>query len=67
MKHYFSPLNFLLCVTASVSAFFMLPAQAATAQPNILLIYSDDHGWADMSLKGSDPDVRTPNIDQLAR
>ena len=40
---------------------------ALAASPNILLIYSDDHGWADIGLQGSDPDVRTPNIDQLAR
>lgn len=37
------------------------------AAPNVLLIYSDDHGWADLALQGVDPDVRTPNLDQLAR
>jgi arylsulfatase A-like enzyme len=36
-------------------------------QPNILLIYSDDHGWADLGLQGVDPDIRTPNLDQLVR
>jgi arylsulfatase A-like enzyme len=37
------------------------------APPNILLIYSDDHGWADLGLQGVDKDIRTPNLDQLAR
>ena len=36
-------------------------------KPNILLIYSDDHGWADLAAQGVDKDVRTPNLDQLAR
>jgi hypothetical protein len=37
------------------------------AKPNILLIYSDDHGWADLGIQGVDKDIRTPHIDQLAR
>ncbi|WP_433167734.1 sulfatase family protein [Kribbella sp. CA-247076] len=34
--------------------------------PNILLIVSDDHGYADRSALGVHPDVRTPALDQLA-
>lgn len=40
---------------------------ASAAAPNILLIYSDDHGWADLAMQGVDPDIRTPNLDQLVR
>jgi len=36
-------------------------------RPNILVIFSDDHGWADLGVQGVDPDVRTPHLDQLAR
>lgn len=36
-------------------------------KPNLLLIYSDDHGWADLGVQGVDPDIRTPHLDQLAR
>ncbi len=43
------------------------PALAATAKPNIILIYSDDHGWADLGAQGVDKDIRTPNLDALAR
>lgn len=41
----------------------LLPA----APPNILLIYSDDHGWADVGAQGVNAEIRTPNLDQLAR
>lgn len=37
------------------------------AKPNILLIYSDDQGWADLGAQGVDAHIRTPNLDQLAR
>lgn len=42
-------------------------AAAAPRRPNILVIYSDDHGWADLGVQGVDPDIRTPHLDQLAR
>jgi uncharacterized sulfatase len=33
--------------------------------PNVVLIISDDHGWADYGFMGH-PHVRTPNLDRLA-
>ena len=39
--------------------------RAAAAPPNIVYIVSDDQGWKDVGFHGSD--IRTPNIDQLAR
>ena len=39
----------------------------APSKPNILLIYSDDHGWADLGIQGVDKDIRTPHLDQLAK
>lgn len=38
---------------------------ALSAQPNFLLIFTDDHGYGDVSIYGPS-DVRTPNIDRLA-
>ena len=40
---------------------------AAVEKPNIILIYSDDHGWADLGAQGVDQDIRTPNLDRLAQ
>ncbi|RXZ49270.1 sulfatase [Agromyces fucosus] len=39
---------------------------SAPSRPNILLIVSDDHGYADRSALGIDPEVRTPALDRLA-
>lgn len=36
-------------------------------KPNIIVIYTDDHGYADLGIQGQKSDVKTPNIDQLAR
>ena len=41
-------------------------AGEATSRPNIVLFLSDDHGYRDSGVY-SNSDVRTPNIDRLAR
>lgn len=40
---------------------------ADTAKPNIIVILTDDHGWADLGANGVDKHIRTPNVDQLAK
>jgi len=54
-----------------VPILLVLPQVATLAadvdRPNLLVIYSDDHGWADLGIQGVDKDVRTPHLDQLAR
>jgi arylsulfatase A-like enzyme len=57
---------------ACILALLASPGHAASAErpagkPNVILIYSDDHGWADLGAQGADPDVRTPHLDALAR
>ncbi|HEY5775594.1 MAG TPA: arylsulfatase [Xanthomonadales bacterium] len=59
---------FLLFALIHVSE--MTLAQESTSdvnppRPNILLIVADDLGYADLGVHGSD--IRTPNIDQLAK
>lgn len=47
---------------------FLVPLAAIAAEkPNIILIYSDDHGWADLGVQGAVQDIRTPNLDAMAR
>lgn len=36
-------------------------------QPNVIVIYTDDHGYSDLSSQGVFDDVKTPHIDALAR
>jgi arylsulfatase A-like enzyme len=42
-----------------------LCAEPSARKPNVLMIFSDDHGWADTGYYGR-KDVRTPNLDRLA-
>jgi arylsulfatase A-like enzyme len=43
----------------------LAPARLAAAPPNVLVLIADDLGWRDVGYHGSD--VRTPNLDRLAR
>lgn len=58
---------------ALLAAFLLAPgwtlhaADATSRRPNVVLIYSDDHGWSDLGVQGVDAEVRTPNLDQLAK
>lgn len=36
-------------------------------KPNIIVIYTDDMGYADITVQGSVKDIKTPNIDLLAK
>lgn len=42
-------------------------AQAADSRPNIIVIYTDDHGHADLGVQGIVQDIKTPHLDALAR
>ena len=54
-------------LAALVSLGVVGPAPAAgPAKPNIVVIISDDHGYLDSSVSG-DTDVRTPNLERLAK
>lgn len=39
----------------------------ADDRPNIIVFYTDDHGHADLSCQGVLDDIRTPNVDALAK
>ena len=44
---------------------FLLSSTAGD-KPNIIVIFTDDHGWPDIGAAGIYEDLKTPNIDQLA-
>jgi len=54
----------LLCL--GFGSLFMHPIWAG-ARPNIIVIFTDDQGYADLSCQGRVTDIRTPHIDGLAR
>jgi hypothetical protein len=43
-----------------------LMAAMASEKPNIIFILADDMGWGDLSCYGH-PELKTPNMDRLAR
>lgn len=45
---------------------FRAAPQRRSERPNVLFIFADDLGWADLSCYGS-PGIDTPNLDRLAR
>ena len=51
----------LVCLSAVPAA-----AQTPAAKPNVVLIVTDDVGYGDLGSYGA-PDIKTPNIDSLAR
>ncbi len=55
-----------LALAVALFPFLSLAAQPAAAPPNVVLIITDDMGYADLGSYGA-RDIRTPNIDRLAR
>ncbi|PHN07185.1 sulfatase-like hydrolase/transferase [Flavilitoribacter nigricans] len=56
-RYLYLPFLFLICWGCS--------RNDADRQPNVILIFIDDMGWADLSCFGN-TDAQTPNIDRLA-
>ena len=48
------------------AAGLVLASFAQARQPNVIVIFSDDQGWGDLSLNGN-TNLATPNVDSLAR
>ena len=60
MWHFTNPILLLI---------FLLVTSVGKAddRPNIIVFYTDDHGHADLSCQGVVDDIRTPNVDALAK
>jgi arylsulfatase A-like enzyme len=44
----------------------LVAAETKATKPNIIVVFTDDQGYADLGCMGIMKDVRTPNIDSLA-
>lgn len=54
------------CLLTLVLAFLLAPfAHSEPAQPNVVMIISDDQGWGDYSFMGH-KHIKTPHLDKLA-
>ena len=51
----------MLCMTVTIK----MAAQSKATQPNVILIYTDDLGYGDLSCYGANK-INTPNLDKLA-
>jgi arylsulfatase A-like enzyme len=56
----------ILVAIAATSVALVRPQTPAARRPNIVLVMSDDMGYADLSSYGA-TDIKTPNIDSLGR
>ena len=60
--------EFLLILTAvCLLGGSLRAADTDATKPNIIVFYTDDHGYADLGVQGTLADIKTPNIDALAR
>lgn len=39
----------------------------ASEKPNVIVVFTDDHGWADLGIHGIRDDIKTPHLDAMAR
>ena len=61
-------MNRIVAITIfAFSAISLSLAQAVSTGPNIIIILTDDHGWADLGAIGVRDDIKTPHTDRLAR
>jgi len=57
----------LLSILTLASATPVFADVSKASKPNIIVFYTDDHGYADLGIQGVFNDLKTPNVDQLAR
>jgi arylsulfatase A len=64
---YFSGFKFstVLLTMSSVATFSLCSEASAQKKPNIVLIFADDLGYADLSCYGA-AEIKTPNLDKMA-
>ena len=62
------PMKRIIIITLlTLTAIPFSVAQTEFKGPNIIIIFTDDHGWTDLGIVGVRDDVKTPHTDRLAR
>ncbi len=54
-------------ILAFIFVFLLTGFSRGADRPNIVVFYTDDHGYADLSCQGVLDDIRTPHVDALAK
>jgi arylsulfatase A-like enzyme len=54
-------------IAACILALSSTCVAASKNRPNIIVIYTDDQGYADLAIQDQEKDLHTPNLDRLAR
>lgn len=57
----------LLALLLGLVAGALGAAESASRKPNLIVLYTDDHGFADLGIQGVLTDLKTPHLDALAR
>lgn len=57
--------NISLAISSLIAGTVM--ASSPLSKPNIIVILSDDHGYADIAIQGARTDLKTPNLDKFAK
>ncbi|MCH7227024.1 sulfatase-like hydrolase/transferase [Verrucomicrobiaceae bacterium E54] len=60
------PFRLLLRGLAGFVASLALASAAPAKRPNIIVLFTDDQGYADLPCQGQLDDLRTPHLDRLA-
>ena len=66
MKSLTRRLAFFLLALSLTASVLQRSSTKAADRPNVVLIISDDQAWTDYGFMGH-PDIKTPNLDQLAK
>ena len=55
-----------LLTTAIASVLTTAATGYAERRPNVIVIFTDDHGWSDLGVQNITDDLKTPQIDAMA-